>query len=114
MGHTVTKISAILKRTSAEEWPSLALLEFTVGLARLMEARNNMSQAELARILRKSRAYLSNVMSGNENLTVKSMSRLAEAVGGALHIAVTERDERVRWIKHVVHESDLAPDLAML
>lgn len=92
----------------------MPLLEFTVGLAQLMKANNNMSQAELARRVNVKRPYISRVMAGCENLTVKTMARLAAAAGGALHIAITERDERVRWVKDVVPEDELAPDLSKL
>jgi transcriptional regulator with XRE-family HTH domain len=100
-----------LESGTVDDWPSLALLEFTVGLARLMKA-NDLSQAALARRLNVSRPYISSVMSGNENLTAENMARLAAAAGGALHIAVTERDEHVRWVQDVAPAAELAPDLA--
>jgi len=85
---------------SVDDWPSLALLEFTTGLARMMKARAKpMNQAQLARAMDVSAPYISSVMSGNENLTLEQMSRLAAAVDCAIHIAVVKKDLRVRWIE---------------
>jgi transcriptional regulator with XRE-family HTH domain len=83
---------------SADDWPSLALLEFTVALARTMQA-NGMKQSDLAKILGVSPPYISSVMSGNENLTVEQMSRLAEAVGGSLHVTIAKKGVRTRWVE---------------
>jgi DNA-binding transcriptional regulator YdaS (Cro superfamily) len=85
---------------SVDDWPSLALLEFTTGLARMMKAQAKpMNQAQLAREMGVSAPYISSVMSGNENLTIEQMSRLAAAVDCTIHIAVVRKDLRVRWIE---------------
>jgi transcriptional regulator with XRE-family HTH domain len=102
-----------LARGSVDEWPSLPLLEFTVGLASLMKARGNLSQADLARLLGVRPPYISNVLSGNENLTVENMSRIAAALNGEIHIAITEKGERVRWEKDELSELERAPDLSL-
>jgi transcriptional regulator with XRE-family HTH domain len=102
-----------LARGSVSDWPSLPLLEFTVGLASLMKARGNLSQADLARKLNVRPPYISSVLSGNENLTVESMSRIAAALGGEIHIAVTEKGEEVRWERDVLSEFERAPDLSL-
>jgi len=87
-----------MRKGSIDDWPSLPLLEFTVALARAMQA-NGMKQSDLARILGVSPPYISSVMSGNENLTVEQMSRLAEAVGGSLHITIAKKGVRIRWVE---------------
>ena len=85
---------------SVDDWPSLALLEFTTGLARMMKARAEpMNQAQLARAMDVSAPYISSVMSGNENLSIEQMSRLAAAVDCTIHVAVVKKDLRVRWIE---------------
>ncbi|HVT17475.1 MAG TPA: helix-turn-helix transcriptional regulator [Thermoanaerobaculia bacterium] len=89
-----------MRKGSVNDWPSLALLEFTVGLARMMRAREKpMNQAQLARALKVSAPYISSVMAGNENLTVEQLSRLAAAVDCTIHIAVVKKDLRVRWVE---------------
>src|SRR5262245_46941489 len=80
-----------------DDWPSLALLEFTVALAKAMRAAGGMKQKDLARAMGVSPAYISSVMSGNENLTVEQMSRLAESVGGSLHLTIAKKGVRIRW-----------------
>jgi transcriptional regulator with XRE-family HTH domain len=109
----MTTLRATLSKGAINDWPSLQLLEFTVGLARRMQAKGNLSQAELARRLNVSPSYISSVLSGNENLTVETMSRIAAALDSEIHIAVTEKGEMVRWERDVLSESERAPDLSV-
>jgi transcriptional regulator with XRE-family HTH domain len=91
---------------SVDDWPSLALLEFTTGLARMMKARAKpMNQAQLARAMEVSAPYISSVMAGNENLSIEQMSRLAAAVDCTIHIAVVKKDLRVRWIEDTLEST---------
>jgi transcriptional regulator with XRE-family HTH domain len=94
-----------MEQGSASDWPSLPLLEFTVALARAMKANNDMKQKDLAKIMGVSPPYISSVMSGNENLTVEQMSRLAEAAGGSLHITIAEKGARIRWVEDTLEEA---------
>jgi len=41
-------------------------------------------------------------MSGNENLTIEQMSRLAEAAGGSLHVTIAPQGVRIRWEEDVL------------
>jgi transcriptional regulator with XRE-family HTH domain len=93
-----------LNKGTADDWPSLALLEFTVALARTMKA-SQMNQKALAEALGVSAPYISSVMSGNENLTVEQMSRLAEAAGGSLHVTIAPKDLRIRWVEDNLGET---------
>jgi transcriptional regulator with XRE-family HTH domain len=103
-----------LRKGSLDDWPSLALLEFTVALARAMKARD-MKQKDLADALDVSPPYISSVMSGNENLTVEQMSRLAKAVGGTLHLTIAPQGLYVRWIEDALEkaatEAEISPPL---
>jgi transcriptional regulator with XRE-family HTH domain len=93
------------------DWPSLALLEFTVALARMMKANGDMKQKDLAERLGVSPPYISSVMSGNENLTVEQMSRLAEAAGGSLHLTIAPRGLYIRWVEDTLAA---APETMMI
>jgi transcriptional regulator with XRE-family HTH domain len=86
------------KVTERGPWPALPLLEYTMGLARLLAARP-MNQAALARAAGVDPAYISSVMSGNENLTAETMAKIASAAGGEVHVCVAEKGTRVRWIE---------------
>jgi predicted XRE-type DNA-binding protein len=102
---------------SADDWPSLALLEFTTGLARMMKAQAKpMNQAQLAKAVDVSAPYISSVMSGNENLTIEQMARLAAAVDCTIHVAVVKKDLRVRWVEDTldtcVNATDRCPSTA--
>jgi len=97
-----------LRKGTADDWPSLALLEFTVALARMMKASGDMKQKDLAEKLGVSPPYISSVMAGNENLTVEQMSRLAEAAGGSLHLAIAPKDVYIRWVEDTLEEPTAA------
>lgn len=92
-----------LQKGPAGDWPSLALLEFSVALARMMKAKD-MSQKALADALGVDPPYISSVMSGNENLTMEQMARLAEAAGGSLHVTIARKGVRIRWEEDVLEE----------
>lgn len=51
--------------------------------------RSGLTQAELARRLRVSQPRVSQILSGDKNLTVKSLARLARALGCTLTITLT-------------------------
>ncbi|HEX6899131.1 MAG TPA: helix-turn-helix transcriptional regulator [Thermoanaerobaculia bacterium] len=93
-----------LRKGTVDDWPSLALLEFTVALARMMKANGDMKQKELAEKLGVSPPYISSVMAGNENLTVEQMSRLAEAAGGSLHLTIAPKGAYIRWVEDTLEE----------
>ncbi|HSG39702.1 MAG TPA: helix-turn-helix transcriptional regulator [Thermoanaerobaculia bacterium] len=97
-----------LRKGTADDWPSLALLEFTVALARMMKANGDMKQKELAEKLGVSPPYISSVMAGNENLTVEQMSRLAEAAGGSLHLTIAPKGVYIRWAEDTLEEPTAA------
>jgi transcriptional regulator with XRE-family HTH domain len=92
-----------LKKGSPDDWPSLALMEFTMALAKAM-AEIGMKQKDLAEALDVSPPYISSVMSGNENLTVEQMSRLAEAAGSSLHLTIAPKGLYIRWVEDTLEE----------
>jgi transcriptional regulator with XRE-family HTH domain len=100
-----------LRKGTPDDWPSLALLEFTMALSKTMAA-NNMKQKDLAKALDVSPPYISSVMSGNENLTVEQMSRLAEAAGGSLHLTIAPQGLYVRWTEDTINEQTTEAELS--
>ena|SRR5690348_14191053 len=70
------------------------ILDFTSDLDRLMSEKE-LSRAEVGRRIGASPAYVTKVMRGNTNLTVKSMVALAAAVGASVQIVlISEEDQR--------------------
>ena len=61
------------------------LFQVAEEISRLMHEQN-MSRAEIAERLGVSRAYVTKILNGNPNLTIKTMLRLAEALGRELAI----------------------------
>lgn len=75
-----------------------AKIDFAISLDRIMK-RQNLSQAQLAKMLNKSPAYISKALSGDENFTVETMVRLAVAVNGRYCHHIVPRDSEVHWFE---------------
>lgn len=75
-------------------WVEKAKLDFSVALNRLFE-KSGMSQKELAEKLNTSPAYITKVFRGDANFTIETMTKLARAVDGQLHLNITEPESSV-------------------
>lgn len=65
-----------------------------VGFLAQVNARmqvQGMSNAELARRMSTSPAYITRLFRGSANLSVQTMVKLAQAVGGSLRVELTEQ-----------------------
>jgi len=78
-------------------WVEGAILDFTKELHNLMK-KKGITNAELADKIGTSRSYITKVFRGNANFTVESMIKLTRAVGGNLHVHVTDQEAEVRWV----------------
>jgi len=74
-------------RRMPEYWEEGAVLDFTEALYIAMEEQG-VTRAELARRLGTSQAYITRVLSGNANFTLKTMSKLALALGLQLEVGL--------------------------
>ena len=77
-------------------WSNLFTLELTEDISKIMED-GGISQKKLSRLLGTSEAYISKVLNGNENLSIKSISKLAFALDCAPHIHIAPKDIIVEW-----------------
>lgn len=82
---------------SPSYWMQVALLEFFQSLDAIRAGKGDLSRKELAERVGVSQPTLSRWLSGNENLTVSTMCRLAAAMDAAIHIHVADKSERGRW-----------------
>jgi transcriptional regulator with XRE-family HTH domain len=82
--------------TSPDYWHEAAVLDFTMDLLHRMEEQN-VSRAELARRMGTSRAYITRLLGGDANFTLMTMVKLSMAVGGALHVHISDRQATTRW-----------------
>lgn len=76
-------------------------LDFTEDLVRLMEQRE-VSNAELAKKIGSSPAYVTKVLRGDTNFTIETMVRLVRVLDGQICVHVGRKEDQVRWID-VVH-----------
>jgi plasmid maintenance system antidote protein VapI len=95
---SLTKYREFLERveTSPDYWHEGAILEFTLDLQRRMEEQD-VSRAELARRMGTSRAYITRLLGGDANFTLMTMVKLSMAVGGALHLHISDQKATTRW-----------------
>jgi len=71
-----------------EYWEEGAIIDFTEALYSAM-AQQGVTRSELARRLGSSQAYITRVLSGNANFTLKTMSKLAFALGMQLDVGLS-------------------------
>ena len=82
-------------RQTPEYWTALAKLEFAEGIRRIM---GGMTQAELAEKLgKKSNAYVSRLLAGEYNFTIRRMNEIAKSLGAAVHVYVAKKDSIPEW-----------------
>ena len=74
-------------RRMREYWEEGAILDFTEALYVAMEEQG-VTRTELARRLGTSQAYVTRVLSGHANFTLKTMSKLALALGLQLEVGL--------------------------
>ena len=82
--------------TSIHYWMHGPIVELTEDLSRRMK-QQKISRAELARRMGTSRAYITKLLSGDANFTLQTMVKLALAVGGVLHLHISDKDAVTRW-----------------
>src|SRR3990172_3535844 len=75
------KLNALREQIEQEDgfWAEVQILNFTESVFEQMQ-RRGISQAELARRLGKSEAYVSKILRGTANFTLKSMDKIARAL----------------------------------
>ena len=81
---------------SVDYWVAGPITEFAEDIWRLMEEQK-VSRAELARRLGTSRAYVTKLLGGNANFTLHTMSKVAMALGAAVHVHVADKGMVTRW-----------------
>lgn len=77
-------------------WVEKAKIDFSVALNRLFE-KSSMSQKDLAEKLDTSPAYITKVFRGDANFTIETMTKLARAVDGQLHIHISPKHSKTQW-----------------
>ena len=89
-------------------WEEKSILDFTIDLYNLMKKRG-VNRKELAGRLGTSPAYITRVLKGDANFTIKSMVKLVRALDGSLTIHVIPKEEnRGTWF-HVAGRSQSCP-----
>lgn len=81
---------------SVDYWVTGPIVEFTEDICRLMDEQG-VSRADLARRLGTSRAYVTKLLGGNANFTLETMTKVAMALGAAVHVHVADQNAVVRW-----------------
>lgn len=98
------KASLNKAKQSSDYWAELFTLELTEDIWKMMRYKE-VSQKQLSKLMGTSEAYVSKVLNGNENLSIKSISKLAFALDCAPHIHIAEKGKIVEWKERVSAES---------
>jgi antitoxin component HigA of HigAB toxin-antitoxin module len=80
-----------------EYWKEVAVLDFTSEMQRIMDQKG-ISNADLAKKIGTSRAYITKVFNGNANFTMDTMVKLVHSLNARLHIHISEKEEDVHWL----------------
>jgi transcriptional regulator with XRE-family HTH domain len=78
-------------RSSIAYWTELAVLDYTSALWAAMR-RDGVSQAELANRIAKKPAYISRVLNGAPNITIRTMVEMALALGMRVQVNLLEKE----------------------
>lgn len=104
-----------IKRVTTEEWAKgelekyqdsieyrleEAILNFTEQICELME-KQKINRSELAERLGVSRAFITKLLNGNPNLTLKTMMNIATALKSDLNIQIQPRRSAAKRLKAV-------------
>jgi transcriptional regulator with XRE-family HTH domain len=89
----MSKYGRLVKRlvNSVDYWAQDAMRHFVLEIDRRL-SEQNMSRAALADKIGASPAYVTKIMRGDVNFTLRTMAKLSLAVGGRLRIEVVDRD----------------------
>lgn len=60
--------------------------------------KNDISKAELARRASVSPAYITKLFNGSTNLSVETMTKLAQALQCQVHLHLASKEVKVRWL----------------
>lgn len=85
-----------------------AKVDFAMELNACLQ-KLSMSQQRLAETLDVKSPYLTRVLRGDENLTMATMVKFADALGKRLNLHLSDRDSHVRWHEVVRHTEAKEP-----
>lgn len=90
-----TKLYVQLEATPAYQAEKLAVA-FLAELHAFMQ-RNSVTNAELARRMEVSPAYITKLFRGSSNLSLETLAKLANATGCQVHLHLADNGMHVRW-----------------
>lgn len=91
-------------KESPTYWADLFTLELTEDIWKIMKNKR-VSQKRLSSLLGTSEAYVSRILNGDENLSIKSITKLSLALGCVPHIHIAAKDIIVEWTERVSSEA---------
>jgi len=109
----MTKVSEITK--ALVRMIEAAKLDFALDMVKLME-RAGYTQQEVAERAGVKPPYVNRVLRGDENLTIATMVKLANAAGARINIHLSASDCAVRWLEVIgtaartVHQAHVSGD----
>jgi transcriptional regulator with XRE-family HTH domain len=91
------EMAELLREVSEEEWAAFEYMQnVSDQIAEYME-KQGVSRAELARRLDTSKAFVTKVLRGDANMTMKTLVKVLHALDAAPQTRVAPKDDRVQW-----------------
>lgn len=87
-------------RSSHEYKVEKVKLEFISCINKMMISKN-ITNADLARKIGSSPAYVTKIMKGDCNFTIDSMVKITDSLGARMHIHVADSAKQIRWIEAI-------------
>ncbi|MEW6563306.1 MAG: helix-turn-helix transcriptional regulator [Pseudomonadota bacterium] len=105
---TFSEMLATAKQDDAY-WVEAAKLDFALELTRQMKLQG-VNNAELARRLGTSAAYVTKLLRGDGNLTIETMVKAGRTLDCDFHTHLARRNASVRWLDSHDNEKRINPE----
>jgi transcriptional regulator with XRE-family HTH domain len=80
-----------------EEWSYYDLADsISDQIYNYMEA-NNISKSELAKKMGTSRPFVTKILSGDMNVTLKTLAKILNGLGAKAEVKIAEKDQNISW-----------------
>jgi transcriptional regulator with XRE-family HTH domain len=91
------ELSDAISKIDGEDWMFYELANSAADQIHDLMKLHNLSKADLARTLDTSKAFITNVLRGDANLTLKTLVKLVFALQGKIEVKILAKHAQVRW-----------------
>ena len=93
-------------KTQDTYWTELAIIQFTEEIVRYMK-QDKVNRVQLAKRLKTKPSYITKLLSGENNFTIETMTKIALALDTELQLHLKPKGASTRWIDVIDGEVSL-------